>query len=108
MAQWIAVGAESDLPAGGRLSVTAQGQNLVLFQAQGKLMAIADTCPHAGMPLADGELRGCVLTCPFHGYTFDLNTGRNVDFPDDPPVTRYTVKIDAGQLWVDMEAPLGA
>jgi nitrite reductase/ring-hydroxylating ferredoxin subunit len=55
------------------------------------------------MPLGEGELAGKIITCPFHGYAFDITTGRNVDFPDDAPATRLPVRREGDRIMVDLE-----
>jgi 3-phenylpropionate/trans-cinnamate dioxygenase ferredoxin subunit len=82
---------------------------VVIFHHDEGWFAVADSCPHAGMPLGGGDLRGCVLTCPFHGYAYNIKTGANLDFPDmEPPVATYAVKIEGGDVMVDMSGPSNA
>jgi len=85
MAKWIDLGPIDDIPAGEPVCKTAGEQQIVIIKQDGALHALANRCPHAGLPLEDGEVRGRVITCPFHGYTFDMQSGRNVDFPHDEP-----------------------
>src|SRR5438046_1091986 len=92
MAKWVEVGTAAELQPGQRVCVTMEGRSLAVFNLDGALVAIANVCPHAGMPLAEGELRGTVLTCPYHGYTYNLKTGKNVDYADDEPVHKYAVR----------------
>ena len=101
MSEWIDIAAENDLPPGQRLCASANGRRIVVFRTDEELYAVADVCPHAGQPLQDGELRGSVLTCPFHGFAYDLRTGRNVDFPhDELPARVYKVRLREGRVEV--------
>lgn len=102
MAKWLDVCPVSDLPAGQRRCATVEGRPIVVFNIAGRLFAAANHCPHAGMPLEDGELNGSVLTCPFHGYTFRLADGKNVDYPDDSPLPTYPTRLDGGNIQVQM------
>jgi len=103
MPPWTDAGPVDDLPEGQRRCTTLAGKPVILFHQGGKLRAVQNICPHAGLPLADGELRGRVLTCPFHGYSYDIATGRNVDFPhEEPPVRTYPVRVQAGRIEVDL------
>jgi nitrite reductase/ring-hydroxylating ferredoxin subunit len=52
-----------------------QGQSIAIFNVQGTLYAIDDTCPHAGASLSSGKLAGRTVQCPAHGLRFDLLTG---------------------------------
>lgn len=108
MPHWIDLGPADAFPDGERRCLQPAGHNLgsevVVLNLSGRLTAFANTCPHAGMPLAEGELSGCVITCPFHGYSFDVFTGKNTDFPDDVPLIRYPVRVQNGRVEVDVES----
>ncbi len=70
-----------DLPAatvpgpGSRTLLRLHGKTIVLFNVDGTLYAIDDSCPHAGGSLLTGKLDGRMLQCPAHGLKFDLATG---------------------------------
>lgn len=49
--------------------------DVLVANVDGEVYAIEDACNHAGASLADGPLRGCQITCPMHGYVFDVRTG---------------------------------
>jgi nitrite reductase/ring-hydroxylating ferredoxin subunit len=59
-------------------SVTLAGREFVVVEVAGTLVAFPRQCPHQLGPLDAGELRDGVVTCPWHGYRFDVTTGRNV------------------------------
>ena len=104
MSKWIELGPTTDFPANAATQFKAEGIPLVVFNIEGAYMAIANVCPHAGLPLAEGELCGKVLTCPFHGYTYNVETGKNVDFPSDEPVRTFPVRISVeGKLEIDLQ-----
>ena len=104
MPQWTDIGPAEDYRNAARKCVTLAQAHLIVFHVDQKFYAIRNTCPHAGLPLSDGELKGKVITCPFHGYAFNIENGKNIDFPDDSPVTIYPVRTtDAGRVEVDME-----
>ena len=48
---------------------------MAIFNVDGNICAIADTCPHAGGSLGMGKLDGTIVTCPVHGMKFDVTTG---------------------------------
>lgn len=104
MAQWTDAGFADDLPEGERRCLRLADKPVLIFNRDGELHAIQNICPHAGLPLEDGQLRGRVLTCPFHGYSYDIANGRNVDFPhDELPVRTYPVRLKAGRIQVDLD-----
>jgi len=75
MPQRHSVAAVADLPAGASRAYTVAGQRIALFNVGGTIHAMDDTCPHAGAPLSEGRLKGCVVTCPWHAIDFDVTTG---------------------------------
>ncbi|MEO8291358.1 MAG: Rieske 2Fe-2S domain-containing protein [Gaiellaceae bacterium] len=65
----------SSLDADGRTVVEANGVEIAVFLVDGSAHAFANACPHEGNPLRDGEVLGPTLTCAYHGWKFDLETG---------------------------------
>jgi 3-phenylpropionate/trans-cinnamate dioxygenase ferredoxin component len=63
------------IPPGAGLRFTVAGRDLAIFNVDGTICAIADTCPHAGGSLGMGTLDGQIVTCPVHGMKFDVVTG---------------------------------
>jgi nitrite reductase/ring-hydroxylating ferredoxin subunit len=57
-----------DVPPGTATSVDAGGKTLALFNVDGTLFAVDNTCAHRGGPLGEGDLDGAVVTCPWHGW----------------------------------------
>ena len=104
MANWIEICNAETLNSGERVCAQAGNESVVAFNLDGELHAIRNVCPHAGLPLNEGDLEGVVLTCPYHGYAFDVTNGENVDFPDDEAVTRFPIKQEEGKIMVDVDA----
>lgn len=71
----IAVAQVGDVCTGQRKLIFVKGRSLLLFNVEGRLHAIDNSCPHNGASLATGRLDGTVLQCPAHGLRFDLATG---------------------------------
>jgi nitrite reductase/ring-hydroxylating ferredoxin subunit len=63
------------LKDGEMTEVIIAGTAIVIANVGGTFLATANTCPHAGGPLVDGTLDGSVLSCPYHGWGFDLKDG---------------------------------
>ncbi len=103
MTKWIDVGPQQDLPTGRRQCAKLEGQSIVVFNLEGRYYALENRCTHAGLPLEDGDLSGCALTCPYHGFTFNITNGQNVDDPKDTPVRTYPVKCENGRVLVGLE-----
>ncbi len=79
---------------------------LVVMRVEGDWFAVRNTCPHAGLPLGEGDLRGHVLTCPFHGYAYNIKNGRNIDWPEDEmPVKTFPVRIKENTVQIELAEP---
>ena len=92
-ARWHRVELEGD-----RALVQVDGETIAVFRSEGRLHAVANECPHEGNPLVEGEILGDSLTCAYHGWRFDLETGACL-FGDEP-VRRYPVEERGGEIWV--------
>lgn len=68
----------SELSTTKALKAKANGQSLLVAKVGDRACAIANKCPHLGLPLSSGKLEDGVVTCPFHGAKFDVSTGKNV------------------------------
>ena len=91
----------ADVPPGTATTVDAAGRTLGLFNVDGALYAVDNTCPHRGGPLGEGDLEGAIVTCPWHGWCYDVTTGTR----DGNPVVRvacYPVTVEDGAAYVDL------
>jgi nitrite reductase/ring-hydroxylating ferredoxin subunit len=88
-----------DLPEGSALEVEHDGRIYALFHLDGRITAIDGICPHQGGPLAEGELRGSIVTCPWHGWQFDVRDGRST-FGTKLAQPTFEVKLDGRDVLV--------
>lgn len=79
-AEFVNIATIDELKPGERM-VTTGRHWVALFNVEGTFYAIDDVCTHDDGPLADGELDGCIITCPRHGATFDIRNGEQVLSP---------------------------
>lgn len=91
----------NDIPTDEGREYTVGDRILAVFNVGGEFHVIDGICPHAGGPLADGGLDGCIVTCPWHGWQFDVVTGRHC-LSDRIQQTRYDCRVEAGQLLVEI------
>ena len=76
-------------------SVEVAGKKLVVYNVEGDFYATSATCVHQGGPLGDGLLDGCVVTCPWHAWQFDIRTGEAIYDPGmSVPTHRVTLEGD--------------
>ena len=106
MADWMDLGPADELADGQKRLHRAGTVDLVLCRVGEALCAVRNVCPHAGMPIGQGDLHGPILVCPFHGQAYDVRSGRNADFDDDILLETFPVRVtDAGRIEVQVEAP---
>ncbi len=88
-----------ELPPGRSKEVEHDGRIYAIFNVEGIISAIDGICPHQGGPLADGPVHGTVVTCPWHGWPFDVRTGEtSINRRLKQPV--YEVKIEGDDVLV--------
>jgi nitrite reductase (NADH) small subunit len=75
--QLVTVARVGEVPPGTARIVRAGERALALFNVGGRFYATQNECLHLKGPLGDGELEGPVVTCPWHGYQYDVRTGEN-------------------------------
>ena len=94
----VEVGAAQDIPEGHGVCVHYEGEGIAVFHIDGAFYACDESCPHAGGPLHQGFLSGTEVSCPWHGWTFDL---AEFDGLADG-VNRYKVVLDNGMVKVEI------
>jgi nitrite reductase/ring-hydroxylating ferredoxin subunit len=85
--------------AGGRALFEFDSKSLALFNVEGELFAIDDSCPHQGASLCGGRLDGRVVQCCAHGLRFDLRSGYLLN-STALKVNNYPVEVIDGQAFI--------
>lgn len=98
MPEYIKAAKKSDIPAGTGKRVEIAGQKVAVFNVGGAFYAISDTCAHRGGPLSEGTLEGSTVTCPWHGWSYDVNTGAAVH--QAASVAAYPLKLEGEDVLV--------
>ena len=98
----VKVANKKDLPSGKGMAVEVQGKTIALFNVNGEYYAMDDACTHAGGPLSEGTLEGVVVTCPWHGATFDVCSGTVMSQPAFSNVTSYKVIIEGEDIKIEV------
>jgi|SRR5260370_41521850 3-phenylpropionate/trans-cinnamate dioxygenase ferredoxin subunit len=75
MARWIKIAEIGDIAPGAGKAFEVEGCSIAVFNVDGKLYAIDDSCPHQGSSLAAGRLEGYVVTCRSHGMRVNVTAG---------------------------------
>ena len=102
MSNFVKVASANDLKPGENKVVNVNGTEVALFNVEGEFFAITNTCPHRGGPLGEGYLEGDAVTCPWHGWRFNVKTGVSPVIPTSK-VPTYEVKVEGGDVFVALE-----
>ena len=98
---WQPLVAASEIPIGAGRELTVGDRIIAVFHSDQGFHAIDGICPHAGGPIAEGTLRGCIVTCPWHGWQFDVSTGKHC-LSDQIRQATYPVRVADGMLEVEL------
>ena len=93
----------NDLPPGKSACVVFGDEKVALFNVDGTVHALSNTCSHRGGPLSEGEVEGTAVTCPWHGASFDLKTGAALGPPAMQGVKRYQVTVKGNEVLLSVE-----
>ena len=111
--------AVSELPPGARRIVTVGSRSIGVFNVDGRYYALRNACPHQGAPLCEGPLTGTtlpgppgtfrygregeILRCPWHGWEFDVTSGRSIFNPHAVRVRAYPVAVEDADCSADAD-----
>lgn len=106
-----------EIPPGSRKLVTVRGREIAVFNVDGDYLAILDRCPHQGGRLCRGKLvglisseepgsyhyarQGEIIRCPWHGWEFDLRTGKSYCDPSRVWVKSYATSVEPGSQVIE-------
>ena len=102
MPRYIKVAKVNEMPTGTAREFHANGKVIALFNVEGRLFAVDNTCLHRGGPLGQGALEDKVVTCPWHGWQYDVTTGTLVS-NQEIKVQTYEVKVEGDDIAVGVE-----
>ena len=99
MPELIEIANVHELPTGRVKAFAVEGRTIALYHTESGFYATDNTCPHRGGPLAEGDVIGEEITCPWHLWSFDVRTGR---CPGNPEITVATheVHVDGERIKV--------
>jgi nitrite reductase (NADH) small subunit len=97
MAEFVRVTGAADVLPGSGVVAEVKGQSVAVFNVDGTYYAIDNTCVHRGGPLGEGELEGDTVTCPWHGWQYDVKSGKSINNPA-ACVKSYQVKVEGSDV----------
>lgn len=99
MADFVKVTGTADVAPGSGVVAEVNGQSIAVFNVGGTFYAIDNTCVHRGGPLGEGELEEDTVTCPWHGWQYNVKTGASINNPS-ACVKSYQVKVEGSDVTV--------
>lgn len=99
---WLKGPGLDQLSEGNPYRFLQDGYDILLVINNNKVTAFRNQCPHMGLPLETGLVDGVFLTCPGHGFRFDLTTGECLTVPH-VQLQMFPVQVKEGQIWVRPE-----
>ena len=91
----------SDIDEGTGKTFTIEGQAVAVFNKSGEIFAIEDTCKHKGGSLGEGELNGDTITCPLHGWQYNITNGECLMNPQ-VKMRSFPVKVENGEISLEV------
>jgi nitrite reductase/ring-hydroxylating ferredoxin subunit len=91
----------SEIPNFGKKVVSVNGQDVLLTNIKGEIFASENECPHQGSPMQAGIVKDGHLSCPRHGYRFDLKSGKCLDNPAFS-LKIFPVQIQGDEIQIEL------
>lgn len=103
MGEWIAAAEVDTVPNDDVIGIEVGGRDIALYRVAGVVYATDNVCTHGHARLCDGFLEGHEIECPLHQGRFDVRSGEAVCEPPDTGIRTYRVKVEAGQIFLDID-----
>lgn len=116
---WIEVGTVDEIPegrakvvslgagvggvGGGDVDGALRGERVAVFRHKGTVTAMTNVCAHQGGPLGEGRIVDGCVTCPWHGYQFEADSGRSPP-PYTEKVATYRLRVEGRRVYLDPRA----
>jgi nitrite reductase/ring-hydroxylating ferredoxin subunit len=101
---WLAVCRLHDIPPDRGWPVRAGEHRIAVFDVGGTVRAVENTCVHLENPIDDGPVVGGCVTCPWHGWRYDLRTGEHLTaFGRRRGLRTYPVRVEDGTVYVELD-----
>lgn len=99
MADFVRVASMAEVAVGAGMTVDLNGRQVAIFNVDGTVYAIDNLCKHKSGPLAEGEVDGTTVTCPWHGWAYDITSGECLE-DSECSVDKFEVKVEADEIWL--------
>ena len=98
---WLKVADVSQVRPGAGARVFADGRELALFLVDGKIYCIDNSCPHMEGPLAEGDLEGEIVYCPWHYWPINVRTGE-LTYDAGVCTATYACRVEGDGVFVEL------
>ncbi|MCU0568964.1 MAG: NifU family protein [Oculatellaceae cyanobacterium Prado106] len=98
---WREVTSLAEVPTASVLAMKVEGKSIILHRQGNQVTCFHNACSHLGVPIDSGEQHQNLLTCPYHGFQYRLDTGDCLTSPEIP-LQRYPVEVRDGQVFVQL------
>src|ERR1044071_5755386 len=102
MAEFVKVASANEIAPGHARLVNVRGKEIALFNIEGSFFALENACTHEEGPLAEGDIEGHEVTCPWHGARFDIRTGEVLCDPAYEAVGCHNVRVTGSDIEVEI------
>ncbi|HQU44480.1 MAG: ferredoxin [Planctomycetia bacterium 21-64-5] len=102
MARWVRIAGTRECPPGHAMECLVESAVVALFNVDGRYYALDGICPHQGGPLAKGRVAGCTVSCPWHGWQFDVATGEHAA-NRRLRQRSFAVRVEGEEVLIEME-----
>ena len=93
----------NEIAEGGCAVGSINGKQVAIFRIDSKFYATQAECTHRGGPLCEGAIWAGIVTCPWHGSEFNIQTGAVVTGPAEDPLQTYNVTVVDGKLIIEVK-----
>jgi nitrite reductase (NADH) small subunit len=97
--RWTRVGSFSECPTDSPVEFVVEGRIIAIFRVDDQVYALDGICPHQGGPLGQGKLEGCIVTCPWHGWQYDVHDGQHTSIATLKH-TSFPTKVENGDVLI--------
>lgn len=101
----VRVGTTHEIRPGQMVCVEIDGLPIALANVGGSIYAFGDVCRHEGGPLSAGVLIEDTVTCPWHGWTYSIRTGKSIVPPVGLRIPIYPVQIEGEDVFIEIDWP---
>ena len=103
MSEFIFAAKTNEVPDGTAKMVELKGKKLAVFHQGGSYFATDNECTHRGGSISEGERSGNIVTCPLHGATFDISSGKVLSGPASRDLAFYKVRVHGDDIEIEVQ-----